>query len=62
MPEADEGQPSGETPLTYVNEVLPLYHRDWREIFTGFGLEEAESTEMDRDTMRVFRVAESAAD
>ncbi|MFC4987909.1 class I SAM-dependent methyltransferase [Saliphagus infecundisoli] len=44
--------------VTYVRESFPLYHRDWRATFTDLGLEEIESAEVGRDTVRAFRSTE----
>jgi len=40
--------------VNYVDEDVPLYYRDWRRVFTDRGLVEADSTELNRDTARVF--------
>lgn len=44
--------------VTYVNDDLPLYHRDWRAIFTDLGLMEVGTRDLGRDTLRVFAPAE----
>lgn len=43
------------TTVNYVDGDLPLYYRDWREIFTGAGLVEVESRTVDGDRLRAFR-------
>lgn len=45
-----------EEDVTYVKESFPLYYRDWRETFTGLGLEEVAAAEVARDTVRAFRL------
>ncbi|MFC7177306.1 class I SAM-dependent methyltransferase [Halosegnis marinus] len=42
--------------VTRVNDTIPLYHRDWREVFAGRGLEQVAVGDMGRDTLRAFRV------
>ncbi|MFC6976030.1 class I SAM-dependent methyltransferase [Halomicroarcula sp. GCM10025709] len=44
--------------VNYVDDDLPLYYRDWNEVFTDRGLTEIESTAGKRDTVRVFRPSE----
>ncbi|WP_324757349.1 class I SAM-dependent methyltransferase [Haloarcula sp. GH36] len=44
--------------VNYVDDDLPLYYRDWNEVFTERGLTEVESTTGKRDTVRVFRPLE----
>lgn len=51
-----EGERDADTDsMTYVNDELPLYYRDWGEVFAGLGFEETGSRRLGRDTMRVFR-------
>lgn len=44
--------------VNYVNDEFPLYYRDWNAVFNDIGLEQTEVRESDRDTLRVFRVAD----
>jgi len=39
---------------TEVHEGIPLFYRDWQDVFTGRGCRELAATAMKRDTMRVF--------
>jgi len=41
--------------VSHVNDEFPLYHRDWRAVFEGVGLEQAAVREGKRDTVRAFR-------
>ncbi|MFC6718604.1 class I SAM-dependent methyltransferase [Natrialbaceae archaeon GCM10025810] len=41
--------------VSYVNDEFPLYHRDWRAIFTDRGFVEVASTSSRKDTVRTFR-------
>ncbi|WP_225335118.1 class I SAM-dependent methyltransferase [Halomicrobium urmianum] len=41
-------------PVNYVDGEVPLYYRNWRDVFEGTGLEQLRETETRRDTMRVF--------
>lgn len=41
--------------VTFVDDGVPLWHRDWNRVFTSRGFEEVESTEGDRTVTRVFR-------
>ena len=50
--ENESGEPGT---VNHVDDQLPLYYRDWHDVFTGLGLEAVESTERKRDTVRVFR-------
>jgi len=43
------------TTVSYVDDGFPLYHRDWKEIFTGMGLAQLIREPTARDTIRVFR-------
>jgi SAM-dependent methyltransferase len=40
--------------VTYVDEQLPLFHRDWAAVFSGLGLELAHTQQADRTTIRAF--------
>jgi SAM-dependent methyltransferase len=44
-----------DAPVSYVDEEFPLYHRDWKTVFTGLGLAQLLREPGDRDTVRVFR-------
>ncbi len=45
-------------PVSYVDEDVPLYHRDWKQIFTELGAAQLICEPTARDTIRVFRVLE----
>lgn len=47
-----EGDRDGE--VTYVDDDIPLYHRDWRAVLAPAGFEQVDSTEVGKDTLRVF--------
>jgi len=51
-----DGEGSSEPEVTYVSEDIPLYHRDWNQIFTDRGLVEVDAVAGERDTRRTFRV------
>jgi len=51
VPPADDR----DSTVRYVRDGIPLYHRDWNRVFTGLGLQQVESAETDRDTIRAFR-------
>ncbi|SFR70149.1 class I SAM-dependent methyltransferase [Halogeometricum limi] len=42
--------------VSYVNDDFPLYHRNWKQVFSGLGLAQLLSEPGKRDTVRVFRV------
>ncbi|SEO25966.1 Methyltransferase domain-containing protein [Halogranum amylolyticum] len=42
--------------VSYVNDDFPLYHRDWKDVFTDLGLAQLLREPSKRDTVRVFRV------
>jgi SAM-dependent methyltransferase len=46
---------SGAPEVTHVRDDLPLYHRNWRRVFTELGFVEVDVSVGDRDTMRTFR-------
>ena len=46
----------GETDVSVVNDEFPLFHRDWKRVFTDRGLAQIVHEPTDRDTIRVFRV------
>ncbi|WP_136688888.1 class I SAM-dependent methyltransferase [Halorhabdus amylolytica] len=41
--------------VSYVNDDFPLYHRDWKSVFTDLGLAQLLVERTNRDTIRVFR-------
>ncbi|SFH03546.1 Methyltransferase domain-containing protein [Halopelagius inordinatus] len=50
----NRGREGGE--VSYVNDDFPLYHRNWKRIFSDLGLAQLLSEPGARDTVRVFRV------
>ncbi|MDR9432200.1 MAG: class I SAM-dependent methyltransferase [Natronomonas sp.] len=42
-------------PVSYVNDEFPLYHRDWKDVFSQIGLAQLLREPSKRDTVRVFR-------
>ncbi|MDS0300058.1 class I SAM-dependent methyltransferase [Halogeometricum sp. S1BR25-6] len=42
--------------VSYVNDDFPLYHRNWKRVFSDLGLAQLLSEPGKRDTVRVFRV------
>ncbi|WP_435177359.1 class I SAM-dependent methyltransferase [Halorussus sp. AFM4] len=42
--------------VSYVHDDFPLYHRDWKDVFSELGLAQLISEPGERDTVRVFRV------
>jgi SAM-dependent methyltransferase len=46
----------GEAAVSYVNDEFPLYHRDWKTVFTDLGAAQLLCEPTSRDTVRVFRV------
>ncbi len=56
----NEGDHRDDDPdVNYVREELPLYYRDWREVFEAFGFEQIETRPTKRDTLRAFRAVEN---
>jgi len=45
----------GEADVSYVDDEFPLYHRDWKAVFTDIGLAQLLCEPTSRDTIRVFR-------
>jgi SAM-dependent methyltransferase len=45
-----------ETHVSYVDDEFPLYHRNWKRIFTDMGAAQLIRKPTSRDTIRVFRV------
>jgi SAM-dependent methyltransferase len=41
--------------VSYVQDDFPLYHRDWRAVFSALGLAEVVCEPTSRDTIRAFR-------
>ena len=41
--------------VNYVDEDVPLYHRDWNRVFTDLGFAEVDVESGSRDTVRTFR-------
>lgn len=51
----NEGSVTGDAcDVSYVNDEIPLYHRDWGHVFRAAGLEQLSCSVGDRDTTRVF--------
>ena len=46
----------GNAVVSYVDDEFPLYHRDWKRVFTDLGLAQLIREPTSRDTIRVFRV------
>ena len=46
----------GETAVSYVNDEFPLFHRDWKDVFSQRGFAQLIREPTSRDTIRVFRV------
>ena len=46
----------GESAVSYVDDEFPLYHRDWKAVFTELGLAQLIREPTPRDTIRAFRV------
>jgi len=44
-----------ETPVSYVDDSFPLYHRNWKQVFTELGAAQLIRKPTSRDTIRVFR-------
>ncbi|QGN07708.1 class I SAM-dependent methyltransferase [Halorhabdus sp. CBA1104] len=44
--------------VSYVEDDFPLYHRDWKAVFTDLGLAQIVCERTNRDTIRVFRSPE----
>ncbi|WP_135664525.1 class I SAM-dependent methyltransferase [Halorhabdus rudnickae] len=42
--------------VSYVDDEFPLFHRDWKAVFTDLGLAQLLVERTKRDTIRVFRV------
>ncbi|WP_423747186.1 class I SAM-dependent methyltransferase (plasmid) [Haladaptatus sp. SPP-AMP-3] len=46
----------GSEKVSYVNDEFPLYHRNWKRVFSDLGLAQLIRERGNRDTVRVFRV------
>jgi SAM-dependent methyltransferase len=42
--------------VSYVNDEFPLYHRNWRDVFSALGAVQVVKEPSERDTLRAFRV------
>ena len=42
--------------VSYVNDEFPLYHRDWKAVFSESGAVQVIAEPSERDTLRAFRV------
>lgn len=42
--------------VSYVEDDFPLYHRDWKQVFSDVGFAQLIREPTSRDTIRVFRV------
>jgi SAM-dependent methyltransferase len=45
----------GNTAVSYVDDEFPLYHRNWKQVFTDAGAAQLIREPTSRDTIRVFR-------
>ncbi len=45
----------GDFEVSYVDDEFPLYHRNWKQVFTDLGLAQLLCEPTARDTIRVFR-------
>jgi len=43
--------------VSYVNDEFPLYHRNWRDVFSGLGGVQVVNEPTSRDTIRAFKLA-----
>lgn len=44
-----------DTDVSYVNDEFPLYHRNWKQVFSEHGFAQLIREPTSRDTIRVFR-------
>ena len=51
---AERGREGAE--VSYVNDEFPLYHRDWKAVFSALGGVQVVHEPSERDTLRAFRV------
>lgn len=54
----DDRRRSADSTVTYINDGLPLYYRNWLNVFTQLRFVEVDSAVIGRDTFRAFRRAE----
>ncbi|MUV89873.1 methyltransferase domain-containing protein [Halapricum sp. CBA1109] len=52
----DRGRPGSE--VSCVDGEFPLYHRDWKQVFSDLGMAQIVCKPTSRDTVRVFRSPE----
>ena len=45
----------GDAEVSYVDDEFPLYHRNWKQVFSELGLAQLLREPTARDTIRVFR-------
>jgi len=45
----------GETAVSYVDDEFPLYHRNWKDVFSELGFAQVVHEPTARDTIRAFR-------
>jgi len=45
----------GDAEVSYVDDEFPLYHRNWKQVFSDIGLAQLLREPTARDTIRVFR-------
>jgi len=45
----------GDAAVSYVDDEFPLYHRNWKQVFSDIGLAQLLREPTARDTIRVFR-------
>ncbi|MDY6819413.1 MAG: class I SAM-dependent methyltransferase [Halobacteriales archaeon] len=50
-----ETDPATEESVNYVDDDVPLYYRNWRTVFTEYGLTQTDRQCIGRETIRVFR-------
>lgn len=57
--DGDVAERDGDDPLevNYVTEDIPLYYRNWSDVFTERGLVQVDTEPVDTDTFRAFRPA-----
>lgn len=53
-----ENEDATDGDVTYVNDDIPLYHRNWHAIFSDLGFVETRTRDLGRDTLRVFEPRE----
>jgi len=57
----DARSAAARTDVTYVDDGIPLFFRDWRAVFTSRGMVETDARSLGRDTFRAFRTAGSGS-